>query len=114
MHYTGMVYRPPVEANTPLLEITYGCSWNKCSFCSMYQDTRFGVSPLEHIESDLRELRQVYSEKLDKIFGLIDAKHVPKKSQPEFLIICPFALHILPLLDEIFDVQSKNLLPRNR
>lgn len=56
LHYTGQVYRHPIEGNTPLLEVTAGCSHNKCSFCTMYQDTPFSLSPLSHIEEDLAEL----------------------------------------------------------
>jgi len=68
MHYTGPVYRPPPEADTPLLEITYGCSWNKCSFCTMYDGQKFGISPLEDIESDLKELSRYYPKNLKKIY----------------------------------------------
>ncbi len=57
MHYTGQVYRHPMEARTPLLEVTAGCSHNKCSFCTMYRETPFKVSPLAHIEEDLQELK---------------------------------------------------------
>ncbi len=57
MHYTGQVYRHPIEASTPLLEITAGCSHNKCSFCTMYRETPFKVSPLAHVEEDLKELK---------------------------------------------------------
>ncbi len=57
MHYTGQVYRHPIEAATPLLEVTAGCSHNKCSFCTMYRETPFKVSPLAHVEEDLKELR---------------------------------------------------------
>ncbi|WP_151410689.1 radical SAM protein [Anaerococcus sp. Marseille-P9784] len=57
MHYTGQVYRPPLEAYTPLLEVTYGCSHNKCIFCAMYNKTKYGISPLEDIESDIIELK---------------------------------------------------------
>ena len=46
MHYTGEVYRPPLESYTPLLEVTYGCSHNDCVFCTMYNNTPFGISPL--------------------------------------------------------------------
>lgn len=68
MHYTGPVYRPPPEADTPLLEITYGCSWNKCSFCTMYHGQKFGISPLEHVEEDLKELSRYYPKNLKKIY----------------------------------------------
>ncbi len=67
MHFTGNIYRPPLEANTPLLEITYGCSWNQCYFCSMYRNTKFGTSPIEDIESDLKELKK-YSPEIERIF----------------------------------------------
>lgn len=67
MHYTGPVYRHPLEANTPILEITYGCSWNKCVFCNMYKDVKFGASPMDHIEEDLQELAGIYPHNLRKI-----------------------------------------------
>lgn len=56
MHYTGEVYRPPLEAYTPLLEVTYGCSHNTCIFCTMYKNTKFGISPLKDVEEDIIEL----------------------------------------------------------
>ncbi len=58
MHFTGEVYRHPIEASTPLLQVTVGCSHNKCSFCTMYQNTPFGVSPQNEIEEDLQELKE--------------------------------------------------------
>lgn len=67
MHYTGEVYRHPIEGNTPLLEVTAGCSHNKCSFCTMYQNTPFSVSPMEHLEEDLQELA-TSEEKIDRVF----------------------------------------------
>ena len=67
MHYTGPVYRHPLEANTPILEITYGCSWNRCVFCNMYRTVKFGASPEEHITEDLKELAEIYPRNLRKI-----------------------------------------------
>ncbi len=58
MHFTGQVYRHPMEAETPLLEVTIGCSHNKCSFCTMYRETTFAVSPLEDVEADLKEYKE--------------------------------------------------------
>lgn len=43
MHYTGQVYRHSMEDQVPLLEVTAGCSHNKCSFCTMYLETPFRV-----------------------------------------------------------------------
>ena len=55
MHYTGPVYRPPFEANSLLLQVTVGCSHNKCAFCTMYRETPFTVCPTEQVEADIDE-----------------------------------------------------------
>lgn len=57
MHYTGQVYRHPMEGFTPLLEVTIGCSHNTCAFCTMYRDTPFALSKREDIIADLEELK---------------------------------------------------------
>ena len=58
MHLTGQTYRPPTEAETAMLEVTVGCSHNKCAFCDMYRKTEFCVAPLWQVEQDLKELAQ--------------------------------------------------------
>lgn len=58
LHFTGQVWRPPYEANSQLLQITSGCTWHKCKFCSLYHGTPFRMSPLSEIESDLKVIRQ--------------------------------------------------------
>jgi len=50
MHYSRNMVRPPDEANNVLLQVTVGCSYNKCSFFNSYPDDKFRVSPLKHIE----------------------------------------------------------------
>lgn len=56
MHFTGTVYRNPYWPTWPLLEITQGCTHNRCKFCTMYKDVPFRMSPVEWIEEDLKEL----------------------------------------------------------
>ena len=56
MHFTEPVYRNPYWPTWPLLEITRGCTHNKCKFCTMYKGVRFCMSSMEQIEEDLREL----------------------------------------------------------
>ncbi len=58
MHFTGTVYRNPYWPTWPLLEITQGCTHNKCKFCTMYKEVPFRMSPMEWIEEDLKELAE--------------------------------------------------------
>lgn len=67
MHYEGTTYRPPREADTPLLQVTVGCAHNRCSFCDMYRDVTFRRIPMDQIEADLKELRGIFP-KSERIF----------------------------------------------
>lgn len=58
LHFTGQVWRPPYEASSQLLQITSGCTWHRCKFCSLYHGTPFRMSPLSEVEEDLRVIRQ--------------------------------------------------------
>lgn len=61
MKYTGPIFRPPFESDSLLLQVTVGCSHNKCTFCTMYSDILFKTESLEQIEQDLLEARETYS-----------------------------------------------------
>ena len=56
MHFTDTVYRNPYWPTFPLLQITQGCTHNRCRFCTMYADVPFKMQPMEWIEEDLQEL----------------------------------------------------------
>ena len=53
MHYEGNIIRPPSEANSILLQVTVGCSHNKCTFCGTYQGERFKIKPDDIIMADI-------------------------------------------------------------
>jgi radical SAM superfamily enzyme YgiQ (UPF0313 family) len=53
MNYAGNVIRPPSEADAIILQVTVGCSYNKCTFCGAYKDTRFRIKAVETIDADL-------------------------------------------------------------
>lgn len=67
MKYTNPVYRPPFEADSLLLQVTAGCSHNKCTFCTMYKGVPFQTETIEQIEKDLLEARRTHR-KVNRIF----------------------------------------------
>ncbi len=67
MRYVGDIYRPPSEAYSLLVQVTIGCSHNKCTFCNMYKTKNFKVRNPEEVLEDLAWARQHYS-KVERIF----------------------------------------------
>ena len=59
MHFTETIYRNPYWPTFPLLQITQGCTHNRCNFCTMYRNVDFRLQPMEWIEEDLRELSEL-------------------------------------------------------
>lgn len=45
--------RPPSEAQSLLLQITQGCTWNKCKFCNLYRGTQFKAFSADSIKQDI-------------------------------------------------------------
>jgi radical SAM superfamily enzyme YgiQ (UPF0313 family) len=56
MKYEGMIFRPPSEAESLILQVTVGCSYNQCTFCGAYQGKRFRVKKFEKIKEDIDEV----------------------------------------------------------
>ncbi len=59
LDYVGRIFRPPSEANSLLLQISVGCSHNRCGYCDMYRDKRFTIKPWEVVERDIAAARQL-------------------------------------------------------
>ena len=66
MKYEGMIIRPPSEAYSLLLQVTVGCSHNKCSFCPTYKGGKFRIKSFAEIEEDILEASRYRS--VEKIF----------------------------------------------
>lgn len=45
--YDFPLYRPPSEAYSLIIQITLGCSHNRCTFCSMYRTKKFQIKSIE-------------------------------------------------------------------
>ena len=54
MHYEGIIIRPPSEAESVLLQVTVGCSHNKCTFCGTYKGVRFRIKDDAVVDADIR------------------------------------------------------------
>ncbi|WAV89736.1 B12-binding domain-containing radical SAM protein [Oxalobacter aliiformigenes] len=63
VRYIEPVFRPPSEANSLILQVTNGCSWNKCTYCDMYTQPqkRFSVKPEEDVLREIEWFSQRYS-----------------------------------------------------
>jgi radical SAM superfamily enzyme YgiQ (UPF0313 family) len=61
MDYVGQIFRPPSEADSLLVQITVGCSHNRCAYCGMYRrpEQRFRAKPWSVVEADLQEAARV-------------------------------------------------------
>ena len=53
MQYEGTVIRPPSEANSIILQVSIGCSHNRCTFCGAYKDKIFRLRDNDDINRDL-------------------------------------------------------------
>lgn len=53
MHYEGNIIRPPSEAGAIILQVTTGCSHNRCTFCGAYRQQSFRIKDDAVVNSDL-------------------------------------------------------------
>lgn len=79
MHYEGNCIRPPSEAYSILLQVTVGCSHNKCTFCGTYRGERFRIKANETILSDIL-FASTYMKRQDRVFLMDgDSLIIPQK-----------------------------------
>lgn len=60
INYNMPLYRPPSEANNVIIQATYGCSFNACTFCSMYKSKKYTRRPLDEVYSDIDKMSLAY------------------------------------------------------
>lgn len=66
-HYSQPLYRPPSEARSMIIQVTEGCSHNKCKFCYMYKNKNFRLKSNEEIIEHIEWLKSMYK-KPERIF----------------------------------------------
>jgi radical SAM superfamily enzyme YgiQ (UPF0313 family) len=83
--YEGMIYRPPSEAESLILQVTVGCSYNRCTFCSAYQGKSFRIKSLEEVNEDIDAVSS-YGARIPRVFLADgDALIIPQKGLIQIL-----------------------------
>lgn len=89
MNYEGMIYRPPSEAYSLILQVTVGCANNTCTFCTMYKDKIFRMKSMNEIETDLKEASTYYGNRAIRIFLADgDALVLPTEQLKAIVLLC--------------------------
>ena len=70
IRYVDPVYRPPSEAQSLILPVTDGCSWNHCTFCEMYTDPQkaFRARSEDEVLASIRATGERYGDQVRRVF----------------------------------------------
>ena len=96
---SDLLYRPPGEWKSYLLQCTIGCSNNKCTFCGMYKEKKFRIRPVEEILEDIDMAREYYGPGLQRVF-LMDGDAIIMKTE-ELLQILHKLYKVFPKLEKV-------------
>lgn len=77
LDYSYPLFRPPSEANNIILQVTLGCSYNNCSFCSMYKTKSYEVKSIEDVSRDIEILSFNYPDATKLFLADGDALSLP-------------------------------------
>lgn len=98
MRYEGRVFRPPSEAYSLIVQVTVGCSHNKCTFCDMYSEKKFHIRKMEDILEDFQMAREAYKH-IGRIF-LADGDALVRKTE-DLLTILNFIKEKIPECERV-------------
>lgn len=89
LSYIEPVFRPPSEGRSLILQVTNGCSWNKCTFCEMYtqEQKKFRAKKPEEIEAEIKQAARSIMP-VEKVFLADgDAMVLPTRRLKEILLL---------------------------
>ena len=96
---SDLLYRPPGEWKSYLLQCTIGCSNNQCTFCGMYKEKKFRIRPTEEILEDIDMARAYYGPGLQRVF-LMDGDAIIIKTE-DLLRILHKLYDTFPALEKV-------------
>ena len=99
MRYEGIVYRPPSEARSLILQLTIGCARNECTFCYMFKDKKFRIRNLDEVVEDIILAKRYYMFDIERVF-LADGDALICKTK-DLLYIMDKIHEILPTVKRI-------------
>ena len=109
IRYVEPVYRPPSEAESLILPLTDGCSWNKCTFCEMYTapQKKFRARDEAEVLESIRVTGERYGDDIRRVF-LADGDALVLPTKRLLTVLDAIRTH-LPAVRRI----SSYCLPRN-
>ena len=96
---SDLLYRPPGEWKSYLLQCTIGCSNNQCTFCGMYKEKKFCIRPTQEILEDIDMARAYYGPGLQRVF-LMDGDAIIIKTE-DLLRILHKLYDTFPALEKV-------------
>jgi len=103
---SDLIYRPPGEWRSYLLQCTIGCSHNKCTFCAMYKEKKFRIRPLEEILEDIDMALDYYGPDVERVF-LMDGDAIVMRTD-QLLKILEKLYHNFPNLQKVTTYAGPN------
>jgi len=109
IHYINPVFRPPSEAQSLILPITNGCSWNKCTYCEMYTEPqkKFAIRDEAETLLAIQQCGARFGQQVQRVF-LGDGDAMALSTRRLMNVLSAIRLH-LPSVRRI----SSYCLPRN-
>lgn len=86
--YDMPLYRPPSEGNNLIIQATLGCSFNRCTFCSMYRSKTYRARALDDVFAEIDAAARDWPEAHRVFLADGDAMVLP-------------AAHLLAILDRL-------------